>query len=277
MSVFKRRKKEQLDTDPTDDDVDAVTQDDSTDEGEGESGFSTTPPTLAPERPQGPWDSADAPPRDLPRLDLGALLVPVAEGLEVRVDVNAERQVVAATLVKGQSALQLSAFAAPRTDGIWDEVRDEIAAALAQGGGSAEPADGPFGTELRAAVPTKVPDRGVVLAPARFLGVDGPRWFVRGLVTGAAAADPAQAGELEQAFRDVVVVRGDEAMAVRDPLPLRLPPEAQEATPGGSGTVAAAQDGQPAAEGGPDGGAATEGARDPLRLPEPGPEITETR
>ena len=89
-----------------------------------------------------------------------------------------------------------------------------------------------------------------MLAPARFVGVDGPRWFLRGLVTGPAAVDPEQAGPVEAALRDVVVVRGSEPMAVRDPLALALPNEAQLQQPGD-------QVG--------------------LELPERGPEITETR
>jgi hypothetical protein len=259
MSVFKRRKKDQLDTDAADEAVEAAAPQDE----------DTAP--AAPGRPQGPWDAADAPEREVPRLDLGALQVPVSGGLEVRVDVDAQGQVVAATLVKGPSALQLSVFAAPRTDGIWDEVREEIASALGQGGGQATPADGPFGTELRASVPTQVPDRGVMLAPARFLGVDGPRWFVRGLMTGAGAADPAQAEELEQAFRDVVVVRGGDPMAVRDPLPLRLPPDVSQKAGQAAAEARKADQAdqagqQPARAGG-----------DPLPMPERGPEITEIR
>lgn len=252
MSVFKRRKKDHLEIDVDGQEVEAAEADETRDGVDaGESG-QTAPAATG--RPQGPWDAADAPERDAPRLDLGALQVPVFEGVEVRVDVNATGQVVAATLVNGASALQLSVFAAPRTDGIWDEVREDIATALGESGGRAEPAEGPFGTELRASVPTKVPDRGTVMAPARFLGVDGPRWFVRGLVTGAAAVDPAQAEQLEQAFRDVVVVRGADPMAVRDPLPLRLPPDV------------APQAAQAAAQ-----------QNDPLPMPERGPEITEIR
>ena len=50
--------------------------------------------------------------------------------------------------------------------------------------------DGPFGTELRARVPAEGPaGQQPQLAPARFLGVDGPRWFLRGLVTGPAATE----------------------------------------------------------------------------------------
>lgn len=205
--------------------------------------------------PQGPWDVTTAPDREVARLDLGALLVPVGPGIEVRVDVSPQGDVVAATLVRADSALQVSAFAAPRTEGIWAEVREEIAGALRESGGQAEEAEGPFGTELRARVPTQVPDRGVVMAPARFLGVDGPRWFVRALITGAGAADPSRAAELEDAFRDVVVVRGPDPMVVRDPLLLRLPEDVADQ---------AAQ-------------AAREAAAAPVPPPERGPEITEVR
>jgi Protein of unknown function (DUF3710) len=180
--------------------------------------------------PQGPWDAADqasADP-DVPRLDLGGLLVPVPDDTEVRVDLSPEGQVVAATLVRGDSAMQVGAFAAPRSEGIWAEVREEIAASLRESGGRAEEGEGPFGTELRAAVPTEVPDQGVLLAPARFLGVDGPRWFLRALLTGPAAVEDEPAAPFLVALRQVVVVRGTDPMAVRDPLALRLPPDTQQ-------------------------------------------------
>ncbi len=63
----------------------------------------------------------------------------------------------------------------------------------------------------------------------RFTGVDGPRWFLRGLFTGAAADNPAAAAPLEALMREVVVVRGDHPMPPRDMLELRLPPEAAQA------------------------------------------------
>jgi hypothetical protein len=203
-------------------------------------------------RPSGPWDLADAPELDTPRLDLGALHVPVFPDTDVRLEVSPEGEVVAATLVHGESALQLNAFAAPKTEGIWAEVRAEIRDALNEGGGQAEEAQGVYGTELRAAVPTEVPEQGVMLAPARFVGVDGPRWFLRGLLTGPAAIDDSAAAPLLAAMKQVAVDRGSDPMAVRDPLPLVLPADA----------VQAAEE-QAAAQG--------------LAMPERGPEITETR
>jgi hypothetical protein len=61
---------------------------------------------------------------------------------------------------------------------------------------------------------------------ARFLGVDGPRWFLRAMLTGPADADPEAAGVLEDVFADIVVVRGTEPMPVREQLPMTLPPQA---------------------------------------------------
>ena len=207
-------------------------------------------------RPEGPWDVADAPEVETARLDLGALQITVAPDTEVRLEVSPEGEVVAATLVHGESALQLNAFAAPRTEGIWAEVRAEIRDALNSGGGQAQEAEGVFGTELHAAVPTEVPGQGAVPAPARFVGVNGPRWFLRGLVTGPAATDDAAALPLLKAMKQVVVVRGADPMAVRDPLPLVLPPDAVQ--------MAAEQ-------------MAADQTADSFQMPERGPEITETR
>lgn len=104
---------------------------------------------VVPPRPQGPWDASDAPQDELNRLDLGGLRVPVPPETEVRVDVSPEGEVVAATLVRGASAMQINAFAAPRSAGIWDEVREEMVAALQEAGAQAETAEGPWGVELR--------------------------------------------------------------------------------------------------------------------------------
>ena len=63
----------------------------------------------------------------------------------------------------------------------------------------------------------------------RFVGVDGPRWFVRGLFSGPAADGGDQAELLEAVFRDVVVVRGEHPVPPREILELQVPPEAQQA------------------------------------------------
>jgi hypothetical protein len=182
-----------------------------------------------PEPPErGPWDQSYAP-GDVERLDLGSLLIPAVDGVEVRVQANPDGGVEQIVLVDGDSALQLGVFAAPRSEGIWNEVRAEIAEAMAADGVKPREVRGPYGTELSARVST--PEGP---ADVRFVGVDGPRWMVRALYQGVAAADPARAGALGEVFSGLVVVRDQEARPVREALPLHLPQEMTEQGPDGS-------------------------------------------
>ncbi|MGY1916574.1 DUF3710 domain-containing protein [Blastococcus sp. SYSU DS0973] len=185
------------------------------------------------EETTGPWDEADAPDDGLARIDLGAIRLPALPGMDLRVELNQQQKVIAATLRHGGSLLQVAAFAAPRAAGIWDDVRVELARTASGQGASLREVAGPFGIELSGTVVSAPPVRPgqpaqpPVRRPARFLGVDGPRWFLRGLLSGSAAAGAeAEARALETAFRGIVVVRGSEPMPVREPLPLALPPQA---------------------------------------------------
>ncbi len=204
----------------------------------------------------GPYDVADAP--DQPRLDLGALQLPLLEGAEVQLQVDeASGTVTAAMVVLGDSAVQLQAFAAPRSERIWVEVSDEIASGISQQGGTADPAEGPFGRELLGRVPAQLPDGKVGFQPMRFVGVDGPRWLLRAVFHGRAAIEPEAAAGLEDLVRQVVVVRGAEPMGPRELLALRLPDAATRVDP-------EAPDGEQPAR-----------SADDLNPFERGPEITE--
>jgi hypothetical protein len=164
------------------------------------------------------------------RLDLGSLQIPAVEGVEVRVQAEPDGGVQQLVLVHGASVLQLGAYAAPRTDGIWKEIRAEILDSMANDGVRAEELFGEYGVELRAQVTT--PEGP---ADVRFVGVDGPRWMVRALFQGP-AADPALAGPLADCLAGLVVNRGEEPRPVREELPLRLPREmAQTQPPDGHG------------------------------------------
>jgi hypothetical protein len=182
-----------------------------------------------PEPTSGPFDERDVPEDDdVPRVDLGALRLPVVPGIDVRLDVNEAQQVISVTLAGADGTMQLGVFAAPRNEGIWDEVRAEIASSLnAQRGQAKERHGGPFGIELTG----KLPGEGGVPLPVRFIGVDGPRWFLRAMLVGAVATEAVRAARFEQALRQVVVVRGTEPLPVRDAVPLRLPRDA--VLPGG--------------------------------------------
>jgi len=192
-------------------------------------------PALEPAAPEdiGPFDITEAPASS--RLDLGALQVPAVEGVDLRVQADTEGVISQVVLVYGDSALQLGVFAAPRNEGIWDEVRAEIRKSLFDEGVAAEDQPGDYGTELRARV--RAPEG---LTDLRFVGVDGPRWMVRGVYQGPAASDPYAALPLVMCMRGLVVNRGIEAKPVREPLMLRLPKEMTEAA---EAAAAASEDG----------------------------------
>lgn len=204
------------------------------------------------DRPDGPWDVEERPQEDSAVVDLGALRLRGRDGMELRLEVDEAAGLVTAASIKlAGSAVQLQVFAAPRSRGIWDEIRTEIAAGITRQGGVVDEVPGAFGKELIARIPVRTPDGRSGHQPARFAGVDGPRWFLRAVFHGPAVHDTQAAQQLESVVRDVVVVRGSEAMAPRELLSLTLP-----------GTAS------PAAAGAAD---------DDLKPFERGPEITEIR
>jgi hypothetical protein len=178
----------------------------------------------------GPYDEADKP--DAKGLaDFGAIRLPLKPGLKVSAQVaKATGRPLAVIVGLDGSQLELRAFAAPKTLGIWDEGLDDLAQSVTKEGGKAERAQGRFGPELIAEVPTKTAQGRTGKQVVRFIGVDGPRWLLRGAISGKAARDSAAAAPIEDLFAQVVVVRGDNAMAPREPLALRLPGAAEPET-----------------------------------------------
>ena len=185
------------------------------------------PPAGEPRAEGGPWDAGEPyPARD--RVDLGSLLVPVGPEHEIQL-VMADQHGAWVTVKQGESEMQVQAFAAARRGALWDDVRAEIAAEVRGAGGRSEEMPGSFGVELAAQVPEEPGQPASGLRMVRFVGIDGPRWFLRGLFTGPAAAGGEPAGMLEEVLRDIVVVRGEHPVPPREILELRLPPEARQA------------------------------------------------
>jgi hypothetical protein len=256
VSIFKRSKGTDRPA-STDPDAAVVADEVDADEASGDE----QPTSVALDRSDGPFDVTEVEGRD-GRVDLGALWMRGLPCMELRLEVEQEtQQVNAATAVLEDSALQLQAFAAPRSGSLWDEIRGEIATAVESQGGTAEEHEGLVGTELRTRMPSAGPDGRTVFAPATFLGVDGPRWFLRGVLSGRAAIDEGAAATLVEVFKAAVVVRGTEPMAPRELLPLALPREAEAA--------AAAEEAAADAE--------DEAERTSLDPFQRGPEITEVR
>ncbi|WP_082369031.1 DUF3710 domain-containing protein [Arthrobacter sp. ERGS1:01] len=195
----------------------------------------------------GPFDAAEIETTD-GYVDLGALLITPREGLALRLEVEESTQrVIAVTLDLNGSSLQLQAFAASRSEKLWRDIREQIGLSVGSQGGEIEILDGTFGKEVLAKVPAQAADGSKGFRVARFIGVDGPRWFLRGVLGGDAAVNREAAEELENLFRGVVVVRGETPLPPRDLLVLRLP---KDAVAGPEGMVpgdhaAPAQGGEP--------------------------------
>ncbi|MEU8245047.1 DUF3710 domain-containing protein [Nonomuraea sp. NPDC048916] len=170
--------------------------------------------TSAPMRASGPWD-ADEPHPDHDRIDLGGLRLPHNPDFDIRL-ASVGDQHIGVVVLHDDSSLQLQALAAPRSMSLWDEVKTKIL----QHTPSLEERQGPFGVELSGQVTTEGTTR-----PARYLGVDGPRWFLLAVVNGTAATDEEAAAPFVAFIRDIVVVRGAEPMAREEPITLRRPSE----------------------------------------------------
>lgn len=201
--------------------------------------------------PVGPFDVADVADLDLDAcVDLGALLVPPNAGVDLQAQADPATGVISEfSLAVDGAAVRVQPFAGPRSPGMWDDVRGQLTQSLQAAGVTVTQGQGPFGVELSGPLPNADGTR----EPARFAGVDGPRWFLRLIFLGAAAKPSAVADRLEAAVRTLVVVRGPEAMPVGAALALRLPASVATGTP------------PPVAE------------RPRLTLPARGPEITEVR
>lgn len=187
----------------------------------------------------GPWDSAQVSGEpEAGYVDLGCLRVLGREGLQLQIAQDETGVPAAVMIVAEEAALELRVFAAPRTGGLWDEVRTDLRSQL-EGidGATFEDAEGIHGPELRAAVPVTTEDGQEGFQPTRMVGVEGPRWFMRATFLGRAALEPDDDGVLEGVLRDVVVVRGDDPRPVREPLAIVLPEGAVELPRDGDGSA----------------------------------------
>lgn len=161
---------------------------------------------------EGPLDESEANPVR-PYVDLGGVKILPREGLQLRLEVEeGSQRVVAVGLDYAGSTLQVQPFAAPRSSGLWHEIRDQIADQIAKQGGTIRLSVGPFGPELLAEIPATTPGQPDSTRLARFIGVDGPRWFLRGVIAGDGAVNQEAASKIEELFRSVVVVRGKTPM-----------------------------------------------------------------
>ncbi|MDH6181033.1 hypothetical protein M2152_001215 [Microbacteriaceae bacterium SG_E_30_P1] len=186
-----------------------------------------TAPEAAEQPKSAPTDRASAGPLDeseanpvRPYVDLGGVKVLPRTDLALRLEVEeGTKRVVAVSLDYAGSTLQVQPFAAPRSSGLWHEIMAQIIEQIDRQGGTTVVQQGPFGPEVVAQIPVA----GAEPRAARFVGVDGPRWFLRGVIAGEGVSNPEAAAKIEDLFRSIVVVRGNTPMPPRDLIPLSMP------------------------------------------------------
>ena len=184
----------------------------------------------------GPLDESEAN-AVRPYVDLGGVKILPRPELQLRLEVEeGTKRVVAVGLDYAGSSLQVQPFAAPRTSGLWREIREQIVEQIQKQGGETRVTEGPFGPEVLAKIPVTTAGEPGTTRLARFVGVDGPRWFLRGVIAGEGAVNAEAAAKVEELFRSIVVVRGTTPMPPRDLIPLHMP----AATPG-TGTAVPTQ------------------------------------
>lgn len=164
----------------------------------------------------GPWDDEDAPEDGLNRVDLGSVRLPVPNGAQLQVEMDqGTNSVKAVHVITPVGQLTVTAYAAPKSGGLWHEVSTELAAQLRADGATVRTTTGEWGLELLAALGEM---------HLRFVGVDGPRWMLRGVVAGPVDRLENSTAALYELVRGTIVVRGTLPMPVRTPLTIELPP-----------------------------------------------------
>src|SRR5262249_25474365 len=139
----------------------------------------------------GPFDEEDEPDDEVSRLDLGSRRMPVPDGAQLQVEMDPAGPVRAVHVITPRAQFAANAHAAPQSGGLWEEVWGELAKQLRGDGAGVHSEVGEWGQEL-------VAELGSVVL--RFVGIDGARWMVRGVVAGP----PERAGHSAAALREML-------------------------------------------------------------------------
>lgn len=176
----------------------------------------------------GPFDISNAPDDEIARIDLGGLQIPIVDNMQLHLEGHNEETnsfaLAIVVLEERQAALQLMAVAAPRSGGFWTEVMEELENEIVNSGGQmVRKENGRFGPELMGNVPAQDAEGNTGFQPARFIGAEGPRWFIRGMLMGSAAVDEGMGEFFEDVIAGCIVSRGERPMAPGDLIPLTPP------------------------------------------------------
>ena len=169
-----------------------------------------------------------------PRIDLGSLILSPLPGSELRLQVAEETGEIVSAMLVIETIVEPPASANQQPQAYsshlsWERTQLPAVAGSGQSCGMRSPPlrgrrhriarRGPFGVELRRLIPVTRPTARRISA-SRMWVAEGPRWLLRGIVYGQAAieddTDSPVVADVLAAFRQVIVRRGDEAMAPGD-------------------------------------------------------------
>lgn len=180
-------------------------------------------------RDEGPFDisEVDLEADDVKRLDLGCVIVTPFPEMNLQLQVDQKRKRVQAILVgDGASAIEVALFGAPLRASIIPEIRTDIIQSVVNAKGRVAVAKGPFGPEIRRALPVKDPEGKPGMHVSRTWLAQGPSWMLRGVVMGKAAMEPADheaSLTLFEFFANIVVRRGTAPVAPGALIPMTVP------------------------------------------------------
>lgn len=168
--------------------------------------------------------SVDETPDDGTHLKLGALWIPTFPGLDVSADIDQTNgELVSVTLTLSQSIAAIQVFAAAKEHDTWTELRYEISNRLEESKVVPKIVNGNYGAEIHAVMPNYDLSGNVTVQEVVFLGINGDRWFMRVTVSGQAASEPEELNQIYKVLDELVVDRGDMAIAPGARLPMSFP------------------------------------------------------
>jgi len=157
-------------------------------------------------------------------LDLGAVSIPSLPGLAVDINLDPRSGIGKAfTLNYENSLASIQVFASAAREDLWPSVRDSIVQGLRDQKVDCEVVLGVFGTEVVCVMPTVDIDGNSYVHPVRFIGISGPRWMQRVVVSGDAAVDGKAQAKLDLALSKILVHRGEEPMSPGQRMEIAIP------------------------------------------------------
>lgn len=180
-------------------------------------------------REDGPFDieEVDLEADDIQRLDFGCVVLTPFEGMQLQLQIDKPTQRVQAALVmKGNSAIEIALFAAPAKTSLVSDIRSDLIAATQSHGGRVALTEGPFGTEIRRALPIQDSQGNQAAHISRTWFAQGPRWLLRGVLMGEAGQANGIDGVSElfyEFFANIVVRRDHTPRVPGDLIPMSVP------------------------------------------------------